>query len=867
MRELQLTDTHRFLTALCELQSDCLTDSVIQRCLERACRLVVETLNIECCSVYFWDRSVAKLITRASFGTAVDRHSGLTWRQTESDEGCAGKAYARNEQVVEPSACSCTENRHGAMECATPILANGEPLGVLHCQTVHPDGFDSAARKGLADITRFIGAKKAELDRTTLIQDMERKLQTSRAFIREILETAPNVHYVLDYATKLMIEGADHFARMLGYEPEEVAALPDGVYSLVHPDDLPKVSIQESTLWNQASDEVVPVEFRLREKGTGYRWFLVQSKVFKRGADGQPSMEIGSVTDIDSLKAAQAELREKEVQTRALFENCFDCIVLYDRYATCLYVAPSIKRFMGYNDDEVVGRNALDFVVPEDHAEANRIWVDLLQRPGGHAIVEQRIQHKDGSARWIEARLTNLLEDIAVGGIVSNFHDITDRKEAEKKIFELANYDALTNLPNRRLLMRELHEAIVVARRDETEVVLIYMDLDWFKNVNDTLGHDVGDHLLTQVARAARDIVQDRGLVARLGGDEFAILLKEISLESASELSADLIRAMERPFQVRGYDIRLSASIGIAVYPEHGDEVDELFKHADIAMYRAKAQRNRFAIFEMEDARAMAARVSLEKDLETALVEKQFELYFQPRIDLPTQQFVAAEALLRWHCPKRGTVLPNEFIPVAEETGLIYRIGEWVLEAACRQAAIWRENGRQWRISINLAAKEMLRPDIVDQVRSALDAFNLPGDAIELELTETGAMTDIEFTSRIMVELRELGVKIAIDDFGTGHSSLSYLRHLPVDFLKIDQSFLPVLDAKNAENTATSQHTIMTGIVLLTESAGLRPVAEGVETIQQHEFLQSIGCVEAQGYYYSSPAPAADLENLVDGSR
>ena len=739
-------------------------------------------------------------------------------------------------------------------------------MGVLFCGHTAPDTFAESVFAGLQGLARFIGAKKSDLDRSVMLQEVERKLQSSRAFIREILETAPNVHYVLDYETKLMIEGADHFARMLGYAPEEVAELPEGVYSLVHPDDLSNVANQEKVMREQQADAVVTVEFRLRSKSTGYRWYLVQSKVFKRDRHGQPSMEIGSVTDIESLKAAEAELKEKEIQTRALFENCFDCIVLYDRFATCMYVAPSITRFMGYADHEVIGRNALDFVVPEDHAEANRIWLDLLQRPGGHAIVEQRIQHKDGSARWIEARLTNLLSDAAVGGIVSNFHDISERKDAEKKIFELANYDSLTNLPNRRLLMRELHEAILVARRESQEVVLVYMDLDRFKNVNDTLGHDVGDRLLTRVSRAAKAMVGDRGLVARLGGDEFAILLCDTSLEAATTLAADLIQAMERPFKVLGYDIRLSASIGIASYPEHGDEVEELFKHADIAMYRAKAHRNRFAVFEMEDARAMAARVSLEKDLETALNEGQFELYYQPRIDIPTNQFVAVEALLRWHCPRRGMVLPDEFIPVAEETGLIYRIGEWVLDAACRQASEWRKRGVQWRISINLAAKEMLRPDIVEQVRSTLRSCDLPGEAIELELTETGAMTDLEITSRIMVELRELGVKIAIDDFGTGHSSLSYLRHLPVDYLKIDQSFLPALNSATRNSTATSEHTIMTGIVLLTESAGLRPVAEGVETQEQHEFLKSIGCVEAQGYFYARPAPASQLEDLLEAA-
>lgn len=566
-------------------------------------------------------------------------------------------------------------------------------------------------------------------------------------------------------------------------------------------------------------------------------------------------MEVGSVTDITSLKMAQAELRRKEQFTRGLFENGFDGIVLYDRHANIQYAGPSVRKFLGFEDRELIGSNALDYVVPDDHAESNRAWFDLLNRPGGHAVLEQRIRHKQGREIWVEARLTNRLHDPLIAGIISNFHDITDRKQAERRIYQLANYDSLTGLPNRRLLLGDLAEAMVHARRRRTGAVLIYMDLDRFKDVNDTLGHDIGDLLLQRVANAASAVVGNKGLVARLGGDEFAVVMEDASIRDGTRMASALIDAMESPFKVRDYDIRLTASVGVARFPEHGDGLDELCKHADIAMYRAKARRNRFAVFEIDDARAMADRVQLEKDLHAALDRNEFELYYQPRVDVNTLEQVGVEALIRWHRPQ-GIVLPGEFIPVAEETGLIYRIGEWVLNAACEQAATWHEQGHNLRVAVNVSARELLRSDVVEHVAQALDRHCTPPELLEIELTETAAMTDLDVTIRAMHSLREIGVRLAIDDFGTGHSSLSYLRHLPVDYLKIDQSFLP---QGGRDQINQPEHSVMTGIVLLTQSVGLIPVAEGVESEDQMAFLRAVGCREAQGFWLARPMPASQV--------
>ncbi|MEM9372846.1 MAG: EAL domain-containing protein [Planctomycetota bacterium] len=514
-------------------------------------------------------------------------------------------------------------------------------------------------------------------------------------------------------------------------------------------------------------------------------------------------------------------------------------------------------------DHEIVGRNALDFVVQEDHAHSLKAWFELLQRPGGFAVLEQRIRNKDGRDIWIEARLTNRLDDPDVAGIVSNFHAIDERKVAEERINQLANFDSLTGLPNRRLLQETLEQRLEQARSGGTGLTLLYMDLDRFKNVNDTLGHDVGDRLLVRVASAAAAIVGDGRMIARLGGDEFAVLIEGETLEATTAVAGELVAAMERPMHVDGYEVRLSASVGLARFPQHGQHADELFKHADIAMYRAKGERNRFAVFRAEDARAMRERVQVEKALQEAIDRQQFRLLYQPRVCLRTGRTVGVEALIRWDHPDRGTVPPDQFIPVAEETGLIYQIGEWVLNAACEQAARWRDRSFDLRVSINLSAHEMARSDIIEQVARALHTHGLDGPELELELTESAAMADLDEGLATLAQLRSQGVALSIDDFGTGHSSLSYLRRLPVDYLKIDQLFLPAQDAY----AGTAGSALISGIILLAKSGGLRAVSEGVETRQQHDLLCQLGCDEAQGFYYAHPLPAEAIDELMTNGR
>ena len=836
----------------------------VQGVLETVVVGAIERLGFDDCIIYLWCDEHQGLVPSVS-------HGGIRGQPRRIDalpllkpgEGIVGSVHeSRNPIRVSDTSDDARYLRfevHGQSELAVPIVYGDRCLGVIDSEHAEKNYFSAAHEELLTLVASATAPKLHNLMTIDRLEATRSELQRSRDFIREIIDTAPNILYVLDYESKLMLEGMDNFASFFGFTVAEIEAMENGVYDLIHPDDIPAVAAQEERLFSSQEATVVPVEFRLRHKSGDYTWCLVSSKVFKRAEDGKPRMEVGSVMDISDLKAAQDELHQREKRVRTLIENCFDCIVLYDEFATIRYATPSLKRFMGFNEDEVIGKSALDFVVPEDHSASNRVWFDLLQRPGGHAVIEQRIRHKSGREIWIEARLTNHLLDPDIRGIVSNFHDITARKAAEQRINQLANYDSLTGFPNRRLLMDRLEDALERAKRHEASLTLMYMDLDRFKNVNDTLGHDVGDKLLVIIAHAAQQAVGARHTLARLGGDEFAVILENVSLSRGRKIARGLVEACERPFEVGDYEIRLTASVGLARYPDHGSEVEELFKHADIAMYRAKTERNRYAVFQARDARAMEARVALEKGLQQALENDTFELWYQPRVEIMSSRAVAVEALLRWRDADGGLVLPGDFVPVAEDTGLIYRIGEWVLDAACRQARQWRNRGHELRVAVNLSAHELMRPDIVDQVARSLARHGLPAEAIELEITETATMTDVDHSMRVLHKLRELGVGLAIDDFGTGYSSLSYLRELPVNCLKIDQAFLPRATADRVE----VHRSVITGIVLMAQSLGLHAVAEGVETEDQHRFLYDVGCPEAQGYFYAKPMPATEIAPLL----
>ncbi|HYO77730.1 MAG TPA: EAL domain-containing protein, partial [Thermoanaerobaculia bacterium] len=456
---------------------------------------------------------------------------------------------------------------------------------------------------------------------------------------------------------------------------------------------------------------------------------------------------------------------------------------------------------------------------------------------------------------WIEGTYKNLMFNPSVGAIVINYRDVTERKLAEETLQHLAYRDTLTDLPNRFLFHDRLEHAIDQARRRGSGFAVMYMDLDRFKVVNDTLGHTVGDHLLQMVARRLRDVLRADDTIARLGGDEFAVILPELDrAEQAGSAARKLIAALRAPVRVDGHELHVTASAGISMYPSDGTDVTTLIKHADAALYRSKELgRNMVQLFASSMNRRYTERLELEMSLHHAIERGEFELVYQPLCDRKTRRVRSFEALIRWNRPGHGLVNPVDFIELAEETRLILPIGDWVLRTACAQLAKWREQGMDgFTIAVNLSPYQIAQPQFIHSVRDVLVEFGLQPHDLELEITESAALQNLEWTLSVLDQLRTLGVSIAVVDFGTGQSSLVYLKRLPITTLKIDREFMR--DVQRDANDAA----IFRSIVQLGHSLGLYVIAEGIETDADRRMVEEQQCDGMQGYHFSRPI-SADL--------
>jgi diguanylate cyclase (GGDEF)-like protein len=492
-----------------------------------------------------------------------------------------------------------------------------------------------------------------------------------------------------------------------------------------------------------------------------------------------------------------------------------------------------------------------------DAQEMERFQTQILPavRQRGRWRGEATGKRRDGFFFPQEISLT-AIED---RGIICVVRDITERTYAEEQIKHLAYHDALTGLPNRLLLKDRLTVALSHAQRDRTRVAVLFLDLDRFKVINDSLGHNVGDQLLQAVAARIQSCVRESDTVARLGGDEFTLLLPLTRSEDAAVVAQKLLESVRYPFHIEGREFYITTSIGISLYPEDGTDAATLIKNADTAMYQAKEQgRDNYQLFNaFVNAKALQ-RIALEHGLRRALANEEFELHYQPIFDLRTERISGVEALLRWQHPEMGTIAPAVFIPIAESTGVMAPIGTWALRVACRQTRAWHDAGfHNLSLAVNLSATQLHQPDLVDRVSAILGESGLPPRCLELEITESSAMASPDTSVKTLYDLKKLGVRISLDDFGTGHSSLSYLKRFPIDTLKIDQSF--VRDITSDPDTAA----IVTAIIAMAHSLRLKVIAEGVEYGDQSLFLRQYACDQMQGYLIKQPVPAAEFFDLI----
>jgi diguanylate cyclase (GGDEF)-like protein/PAS domain S-box-containing protein len=582
-------------------------------------------------------------------------------------------------------------------------------------------------------------------------------------------------------------------------------------------------------------------------------------RLSRQARDGIETIAAQAALAIESSDlAADLHERQSAERFRSLVQHSSDVIALLSPDLVIRYHTPSVERVLGYGEEELVGRRLSELLHGEDLDRFRGFFAHVLGSPGAPMPRDLPVRRKDGSVVQMEAVFNNLLDVSTVGGVVLTARDVTERRVLEEQLAHQAFHDALTGLANRSLFAERVAHAIERGVRRKHLFAVLFIDLDDFKTVNDSLGHAAGDELLVAVADRVRSAVRPEDTCARLGGDEFAVMIEEVADPDAAVTVAErILAALAEPLLVCGAPLIVQGSIGIAL-GSGGQSANEILRSADLAMYTAKSEgKGRYAVYAPSMHERVLERLSLKADLQRAVAEDELEVHFQPIVSLRDGAIAGVEALVRWRHPERGLVLPGEFLEVAEETGAIVPLGRFVLDAACREAARWRAQGHpDLAVSVNVSARQLVGRDILDEVAGALAEHRLEAAALSLEITESSVLDSQAVVDRLE-ELRALGVRIAIDDFGTGYASLNYLQRFPVDTVKIAKSFVDGIGA------GPEQERLVAAIVRLGSAMGLETVAEGVERELQRDRLRALGCRYGQGYLFSQPVPADELDELL----
>ncbi|WP_445149999.1 sensor domain-containing protein [Baekduia sp. Peel2402] len=702
----------------------------------------------------------------------------------------------------------------------------------------------------------------AVVDDVTDRLDALDRLAVAEARYRELVEYVPAVSYVANWDEhSTLTYVSPQIEGMLGWPPEAFIADQGLWYRCIHPDDVARVREHEARSY--ADGTRVDMEFRMLRRDGAELWVRDKETVI-RDADGVPAFSQGVLVDVTPSRASQGELAADEHhRAQRYLDIAGAIIVVLDANARITLLNRAGAELLGYSEGELVGQHWYDVVVPERLRVTGRAaFAEEVGAGVDDAVHESIVLTKDGDERTIAWRDTIVRDDSgAVTAVMSSGVDLTERRAAEEQIAYLAYHDPLTGLPNRALLQEHLDLALARARRQGEAVGLLYLDLDGFKLVNDSLGHPAGDELLCHVTMRLSERRRGMDLLARQGGDEFLLLLADLERPQAEaharRVAEDLLKALAEPFSISGAEFHIGASIGISLYPRDAADADELLRHADAAMYAAKAAgRNGVTVYN-GDPHEPLERLSMTSRLRKALDREELILHWQPIVDPADGTLRKLEALVRWQDPFRGLVMPDDFIAFAEETGYVDRIGDWVVAAVRDQVLAWEADGlKPPRVTVNVSPRQLRRPDFGARLLGLIT----PGDVASrftVEITESAAMADPLRTDPVLTELVAAGIEIAVDDFGAGYSSLSRLRTMPVQVLKIDKTFLQGVP-HDAQATA-----IVTAIIELARALGMEAVAEGVENEDQRAFLVERGCPLAQGYLLGRPVPADEIEPLL----
>jgi diguanylate cyclase (GGDEF)-like protein/PAS domain S-box-containing protein len=652
----------------------------------------------------------------------------------------------------------------------------------------------------------------------------------------------------IDLAT-MRVACSDELYRIFEIPKVEGAAPYDEFLVQIHPED--RAIVDKTLKESVGKGEPDSLKHRL-EMPDGRTKYVLESWETEFGKDGEPLRLIGTSQDVSIQHETEAQMQ----LLASAVQYSGEAILITDVHNNIITVNPAFTRLTGYSAEDAAGRNprflSAGRTTPEEYA---RMWADITERGFWQGEIWDR--RKDGGIypKWISISVIRD-EEGKILYHIAHFTDVSTERATEERLHHIAHHDVLTGLLNRLSLKGRMDQALATARRDGSRVAVMFIDLDRFKVINDTLGHHIGDELLIEVARRLREGVRDSDVVARLGGDEFVIMLSGVDHTSSVALVAEkLVASIGVSCQIGGFDLYTSPSIGIAIFPTDGGDGETLMKNADAAMYHAKAAgRNNFQFFDAKMNDVALDRLKTEHSLRHALSRDEFRLHFQPVIDMASGKVAGVEALVRWQHPERGLLAPAAFIGIAEETGLIQPLGEWVLWAACRQLAEFYAAGLSGiKMGINISAIQMRNGNLPLLARGVIEAYNLNPTDLIFEITESVAMEQPLETVRILDILHSMGIVVAIDDFGTGYSSLGYLRMFPLKHLKLDRSFVEEID----EDTDGS--VICDATIGLAHNLGLKVVAEGVETVEQLEYLRSRGCDLVQGYLFSRPVPAAEV--------
>ena len=728
----------------------------------------------------------------------------------------------------------------------------------LHYAIHHRDGdlrFVEELGQAVYDESGGVVALEGLIYDVTARKRTEERLREAEQKYRTLVERMPAIVYIqeADEPSRTTYVSPQN-ETILGYTPEECLADPDHWINILHPDDRERV-LAEDARTNESGEPFV-AEYRQFAKDRRMVWIRDEATVI-RGENGEPLYWLGVQTDITERKEAEERLRASEMELRALFEAMDDVVFEIGAQGQYLKVAPTNPSLLYRPREEMIGKTLHD-VLPARTAD------ELL----GHIrrSVESRETVKAEYSLWIESRevwFEGTITPLSRESVVFVGRDITERKGLEERLAHQALHDPLTDLPNRTLFTDRLRQALARTKRRKQFLAVLFMDLDNFKVINDSLGHKVGDRLLVAATKRMRRILRPEDTVARLGGDEFVFLLEDTDVDSAVHVTERLLEQLREPFTLGGRQLFVTASIGITVGGGNRKHAADLLRDADLAMYRAKhSGKARYAVFdETMNAQALE-RLELEHGLRRAVERGEFVVHYQPKVSLATEVIVGFEALARWEHPERDLLHPKEFVPLAEETGLIVPIGEAVLKEACGQANDWRglRPLDPPAVCVNLSARQFREPGLTQSVARIVEETGLDPSSLFLEVTESTAMRDALATAATLEEIQEQGVRTILDDFGTGYSSLSYLERFPVDYIKIDRSFVGGLGQYPGAGMLVS------AIINLAHALGIRVIAEGVETQEQFERLREMGCDLAQGHLFSEPLTANEVSDLLAAS-